>query len=140
MICETNWQYRLYCRLLAKDKHPMYISMFYSGNNHLLIQCGVVPCLFVVSACIGMFWHVFILSWRMMDHISNISCVHVLWSLHMRDAPLFMWCECWMLWLLQNLSEKDYRLLKNELCWFDIRYVDDLGFIDPYMLSSVHLI
>ena len=29
-------------------------------------------------------------------------------------------------------------LLNNELCWFDIRFVDDLGFIDPYMLSSVH--
>ena len=105
--------------------------MFYSAISHLLIQYSsmsvylswhVLACLFIVLARDG----------------STLRKVVVL---HRSDAPLFMWCECWMLlWLLQNLSGKDYGLLKNEICWFDIHFVDNLGFIDPDMLSSVHLI
>ena len=35
--------------------------------------------------------------------------------------------------LLLILSEKDYGFLDNGLCWFDIRFADDLSFIDPYI-------
>ena len=53
----------------------------------------------------------------------------------------FMWCVCWiLLWLFQNYWEKVFGLLDNGLYWFDIRFVDDLSFIDPYMMSSVHAV
>ena len=61
-----------------------------------------------------------------------ISCTHAWRFLHGKDVD----CECR---LLQHLLEKDYGLLDNGLCRFDIRFVDDLHFSDPYTLGSIHL-
>ena len=36
-----------------------------------------------------------------------------------------------------SLLEKDYMLLDNGFCRFDIRFDDDLHSSDPYMLSSI---
>ena len=117
-----------------------HICWWYNSVFLFIFQCGVVPCLSIVLAwdgfplcrdslapswCCALFCRTFLV------HMFCGCCTR--WMCH------FMLCECWiLLWLLQNLSEKDYGLLNNELCWFDTRFVDDLGFIDPYLLSSVH--
>ena len=44
-------------------------------------------------------------------------------------------CDCYRIF-----REKDYGWIDNALCWFDIRFVDDLHFSDPYMLSSLYLL
>ena len=55
--------------------------------------------------------------------LSNVPCAHVVWFLYERGVPLFIWCESWMLLLLQNLWKK---IMDNGLCWFNIRFIDEL--------------
>ena len=106
----------------------------------ITFQCGVVLCLSIVArdgyplrtGVVGPFLF-------LCRVLSDVSCTHVLWFLHGKDVPLFMWYVCWMLlWLLQNLSEMDYGL-NDGLWWSDIRFVDNLRFCKTYILSSVHL-
>ena len=42
--------------------------------------------------------------------------------------------------MLHNWSERDYGLLDNEFCRFDIRFVADLHFSCSYMLSSMRCV
>ena len=73
-----------------------------------IFQLDVVSCLSIVVGPFLMLCPV----------LCNVSCTYVLWFLHGKDVPLFMWCVCWIvLWLLQKLFD-------NWLCcvWHLIRW------------------
>ena len=79
---------------------PMAWCHIFVGDTILfclfIFQCGVVPCLFIVMAWDGSPLRAgvggpFLVLCLV---LSNVSCVHVLWFLHGRDVPHFMWCEC----------------------------------------------
>ena len=67
--------------------------------------------------------------------LSSVSCALVfVVSARERNATLHVVCMFNIVAIV-----KEFGLLENGLCWLDIRFIDDLSFIDPYILSSVHL-